>query len=124
MGFELKTLTQGPKNEKSKIRDRVRDIPAVQPLWRQKGAAAGDGEEAWLMATVRGRFELLRESRDRERKPRVRVRESPTRLRGSSDLTGTRVGDWEWRHDGGRLGVEAHARLAGYQVTHGSVSGG
>jgi hypothetical protein len=29
MGFELKTLTQGPKNEKSKIKDRVRDIPVV-----------------------------------------------------------------------------------------------
>jgi hypothetical protein len=29
MGFELKTLTQGPENEKFKIRDRVRDIPVV-----------------------------------------------------------------------------------------------
>jgi hypothetical protein len=125
MGFELKTLTQGPKNEKSKIRDRVRDISAVQPLWRQKSAAAGDGEEAWLTATTRGGVELLRESRDREREPRVRVRESPTRLRGSSDLTGTRVGDWEWRHDGGtlagsglhgRLGDSSHARVCECEV--------
>jgi hypothetical protein len=30
----------------------------VQPLWRQKGAAAGDGEEAWLTATARGGVEL------------------------------------------------------------------
>jgi hypothetical protein len=67
----------------------------------------------------------LRESRDRERELRVCVRESPARLRESSDLTATRVGDWEWRHDGGTLaGSGLHGRLGDFKSrTGGSVSG-
>ncbi|KAE8057465.1 hypothetical protein FH972_014155 [Carpinus fangiana] len=65
-----------------------------------------------------------RESQEIEREREPRVRESPARLRGSSDLMTTRVGgavtahkcttvgDWEWRPTHGRLGIKVyHARV-------------
>jgi hypothetical protein len=59
------------------------------------------------------------------REPRVRVRESPARLRESSDLTATSVGDWEWRHDGGTLagsGLQSlHGRLGSSHARGGGV---
>ena len=67
---------------------------------RQKGAAEGDGEEAWLTAMARGRVEVWRELRERA-KGLVRLRESSVMVTG---VGGTRV------HDGGTVGVEVHTR--------------
>jgi hypothetical protein len=81
-------------------------------LWLGVDCTAG-----WVQVTHGGG---VCDSRDREREPRVRVRESPARLRESSDLTATSVGDWEWGHDGGTLaGSGLHGRLgSSVQVTH------
>jgi hypothetical protein len=82
--------------------------------WRHDGGTlAGSGLHGRLRPShARGG---VCDSRDREREPRVRVRESPARLRESSDLTATSVGDWEWRHDGGTLaGRGLHGRLGNW----------
>jgi hypothetical protein len=76
--------------------------------------AHGDGER-WIRTVER-----VERQRERAEGPR------PARLRESSDLTATRVGDWEWRHDGGTLaGSGLHSRLGDFKSrTGGSVSGG